>query len=117
MKRVFAASVFIAAGVTTFAMAGDAAWRRCSVFYGCAGMELAQSAGPNDNSQDGNSGAAPDDGSANGNSQAPGNEDQGGTDQGDGGGDEGTNPDQGSPPDAAQPPGCIFRNEPLDLLV
>jgi hypothetical protein len=116
MKRVFAASVFIAAGVTVFAMAAEAGPRRCSVFSDCAGMELAQGAGPNDNSQDGNSGAPSDDGSANGNAQPPGNKDQGGNDQGDGD-DDGANPDQGSPPDTAQPPGCIFRNEPLDLLV
>ncbi len=119
MNRFSATSILIVAGVSMVALAEDATARECSVLLGCAGMELAQGAGADDAAPDGNSAVPPDSGSDDGNSQAPRDNDKG--DDGGAGDDDDANPDRGpdqaSPPDTAQPPGCIFRNEPLDLLV
>ncbi len=118
MNRFCAASVLIVAGVATFAMASDAVSRECSVLLGCAGMELAQGAGPGDAAPGEESGAPPDGGSDDGNSPPSRGNDKG--DDGGEGGDQGAEPDlPWPPPDTArpQPPGCIFQNQPLDLLV
>ncbi|MFA5955003.1 hypothetical protein [Hyphomicrobium sp.] len=114
MNRVAQASALVAAAVAVFALAGQAAAQECPVLLGCAGMELAQSAAPDDSAPDANSGAppsdaTPDDGSADDNAQAPGDDGAGN--------DDGANSDQASPPDTAQPPGCIFQDGPLELLV
>jgi hypothetical protein len=112
MVRVCGASAFVIGAVMTFAGTVASPSSERSVLLGCLGMELVQNVSPDDGAPDANSGAQPDDGSTDGKSQSPG--DDNGTED-----DDGTNSDQASPPppDAAQPPGCIFRNEPLELLV
>ncbi|MBS0234918.1 MAG: hypothetical protein JSR99_15700 [Proteobacteria bacterium] len=110
MMRVYGASAFVAAAIIAFAADGNSGREDRSVLFNCAGMELAQSAAPNDTAPDANSGTEPDGGSTDGGAQQP-NDDSGSGD------DDGANSDQASPPDSAQPPGCIFRNEPLQLLV
>ena len=115
MNRVSGTSVLIAAAATIFAHAGNAAAGDCPVLLGCAGMELAQDAAPNEDAPDADpqnppSNADPDNGSSgDGGAQSPG-DDGAGEDDGSGSG-------QASPPDTAQPPGCIFQDGPLELLV
>ena len=115
MFRVYGASAFIAGAVIACAPCGTSGAGERSVLLSCVGMELVQNAAPDggapdDGAPDANSGTAPDDGSADGNNQSPGDDD--------GDGDEGgVNSDQAPPPGSRQPPGCIFRNEPLELLV
>ncbi len=71
-------------------------------------MELIQNVAPNEAAPDGNSADAPqDDGPGDGDDQVP--------DDGRQGPNSGANPDQASPPE--QPPGCVFRKEPLELIV
>lgn len=110
MVRVRKASAFVAFTVIAFVPAGSSASSGRFVLSGCTGMELVQNAAPDDGSPDANSGTPPDEGSKDGNSQSPGDDD--GAEDGDG-----TDSNQASPPDSAEPPGCIFRNEPLELLV
>jgi hypothetical protein len=110
MIRVCGASAFVAVSVILFTTTDVSADSKRTVLFGCTGMKLVQSAAPDDRAPDANSGAPPDDGSVDGNSRSPGDDD--GT-----GDDDGANSDQASPPDSVQPPGCIFRNEPLELLV
>jgi hypothetical protein len=106
MIRVSATSALLAAVVTAFATSAHAGR---SDLLSCAGMELVQSAEPRDDAPDASPDTEPDDGSNGANSQSP---DDNNDDDG-----AGTGSDQASPPDTAQPPGCIFRNEPLDLIV
>jgi hypothetical protein len=114
MNKVSGTSVFIAAAATIFAHAGNAAAGDCPVLLGCAGMELAQDAAPDEGAPDAPqnppSNANPDDGSGgDGGAQSPGDDDAGE--------DDGSGSGQASPPDTAQPPGCIFQDGPLELLV
>ena len=109
MIRVYGTSAFVAGAIIAFGAGGDAGLEDRSVLFNCAGMELVQSTAPDDAAPDANSGTAPDEGSTDGDAQQP-NDDSGP-------GDDGANSDQASPPESAQPPGCIFRNEPLQLLV
>ncbi len=114
MIRVSATSAFLAVAVTVLAsgfVTGAQAKR--SDLLSCTGMELiqdhGQSAEPKEDAPDASPDTEPGDGSNGANSQSPDdNEDDDGA---------GSGTDQASPPDTAQPPGCIFRNEPLDLLV
>jgi len=76
----------------------------------CAGMILAQSSAP-DEQGSGEGSETPDDGNAAPQAKpAP-------DDDGDGSEDPNASPGQDTSPDTAEPPGCIFKNEPLDLLV
>lgn len=115
MIRVRGASALIAGAVIAFAASGGSARSERSVLLSCLGMELVQNAVPDDGAPDANSQAPSDDGSTQGNPQSPGDDDGAGDDGS--GNDGGANSDQAAPPDTAQPPGCIFRNEPLQLLV
>lgn len=114
MNRVSGASALVAVGAAVFATVVSAAAQECPVLLGCARMELAQNAAPDESAPDDNSAnppadAAPNDNSGNDNAQSP--------DDGAGDDDDGSNSDQASPPGSADPPGCVFENRPLELLV
>ncbi len=111
MIRVSATSALLAVAVTAFApgLPTGARAERCDLLS-CAGMELVQSAEPKEDAPDASPDTEPGDGSNGANSQSP--DDDNDNDDG-----AGSGTDQASPPDTAQPPGCIFRNEPLDLIV
>lgn len=114
MNRVPEAPALVAVAIAVFVTASPVMARECPVLRGCAGMELAQDATPDDGAPDANSAqppsqASPDDGSS-GDDSAQSPDDDGGSDDGD-------NSDQASPPDSAQPPGCPFDDKPLELLV
>ncbi|WP_409561863.1 hypothetical protein [Hyphomicrobium sp. MC8b] len=115
MNNVSEASALVAIAIAVFVTASPVMARECPVLRGCAGMELAQDAAPDDGAPDANSAqppsqASPDDGSS-GDDSAQSPDDDGGN------GDDGDNSDQASPPDSAQPPGCPFDDRPLELLV
>lgn len=80
-----------------------------SVLRVCTGMELIQNAAPNEAAPDGSSADAPEDGPGDGDDRAP--------DDGRPGPNSGANPDRASPPDSDEPPGCVFRKQPLELIV
>ena len=70
--------------------------------YHCAGMELAQYDAPKEN-EPGDDSDAPPERSPEPDAQPP--------------GDEQASPDVITPPDGTDPPGCVFTNQPLELLV
>lgn len=109
MFRVFGGAALILGGAIAVALAHVPARSERSVLRVCPGMELIQNAAPNEAAPDGNSADTPqDDGPGDGDDQVP---------DGRPGADGGDNPDQASPPDSEQPPGCVFRKEPLELIV
>jgi len=85
----------------TFAPAHAAPWAGSCMFH-CAGMELVQYDAPKEN-EPGDDSDAPPERSPEPDAQPP--------------GDDQASPDVITPPDGTDPPGCVFTNQPLELLV
>ena len=101
MKKI-AFVVTLGWGLAVTLVPAPAAPRAGACSFHCAGMELAQYDAPKEN-EPGDDSDAPPERSPEPDAQPP--------------GDDQASPDVITPPDGTDPPGCVFTNQPLELLV